>query len=154
MTNSATTPSNKEAALGPVVSKVALAVSVVKLVASVISLVISLVACLVVDTNNMALKKAMIFVKTLIYHSRMLPLVSPWQLIFNVMKNVIIVMVLAVNQVLRLIPALTVMALVKRLLFKIHHLVVCNQPVLVLVAMVLVRLSKNHVLNVVDPVKS
>lgn len=54
----------------------------------------------------------------------------------------IIVTVPAVNQDLRLIHALIVMALVKRLLFKIHHLVVCNLLVLVLVAMVLVRLLK------------
>ena len=67
MTNSATTPSNKEAALGPVVSKVALAVSVVKLVALVISLAIFLVACLAVVVNNKALKKVMTCVKISIF---------------------------------------------------------------------------------------
>jgi len=79
MTNSATTPSNKEAALAPVVSKVALAVSVVKLVALVISLAIFLVACLAVVASNKVLKKVMICAKILIFPLKMQPLVNLWK---------------------------------------------------------------------------
>ena len=79
MTNSATTPSNKEAALAPVVSKEALAVSVVKLAALVISLATFLVACLAVVANNKALKKAMTCAKILIFPLKMQPLVNLWK---------------------------------------------------------------------------
>ena len=79
MTNSATTPSNKEAALAPVVSKVALAVSVVKLVALVISLATFLEACLAVVANNKALKKAMTCAKILIFPLKMQLLVNLWK---------------------------------------------------------------------------
>ena len=142
MTNSATTPSNKEAALAPVVSKEALAVSVVKLADLVISLATFLEACLVVDANNKALKKAMTCAKILIFPLKCI-----------VMKNVITVMVLVVNQDLVSILVQTVMVLVKKRLFKILHLGVCNPFALVLAVMVLVKALKNLVLNAVVQVK-
>ena len=148
MTNSATTPSNKEAALVPVVSKAALAVSVVKLAALVISLATFLEACLVVDANNKALKKAMTCAKILIFPLKMQPLVNLWKLKCIVMKNVITVMVLVVNQDLVSILVQTVMVLVKKRLFKILHLDVCNPFALVPAVMVLVKASKNLVPNV------
>ena len=71
--------SNKEAALAPVVSKEALEVSVVKLADLVISLATFLEACLVVDANNKALKKAMTCAKILIFPLKMQPLVNLWK---------------------------------------------------------------------------
>ena len=149
MTNSATTPSNKEAALVPVVSKAALAVSVVKLEALVISLATFLVACLVVDANNKALKKVMTCVKISIFPLKMQPLVNLWKLKCIVMKNVITVMVLVVNQALVSILVQTVMVLVKKRLFKILHLDVCSPFALVPAVMVRVKALKNLALNAV-----
>ena len=149
MTNSATTPSNKEAALVPVVSKAALAVLVVKLEALVISLATFLVACLVVDANNKALKKVMTCVKISIFPLKMQPLVNLWKLKCIVMKNVITVMVLVVNQALVSILVQTVMVLVKKRLFKILHLDVCSPFALVPAVMVRVKALKNLALNAV-----
>ena len=148
MTNSATTPSNKEAALVPVVSKVVSAVSVVKLEALVISLATFLVACLVVDANK-ALKKVMTCVKISIFPLKMQPLVNLWKLKCIVMKNVITVMVLVVNQALVSILVQTVMVLVKKRLFKILHLDVCSPFALVLAVMVRVKALKNLAQSVV-----
>ena len=153
MTNSATTPSNKEAALAPVVSKAALVVLAVKLVALVISLAIFLVACLAVVANNKVLKKVMTCVKISIFPLKMQPLVSLWKSKCIVMKNVITVMVLVVSQALVSILVQTVMVLVKKRLFKILHLGVCNPFALVLAVMVLVKALKNLVLNAVVQVK-
>ena len=69
------------------------------------------------------------------------------------MKNVITVMVLVVNQDLVSILVQTVMVLVKKRLFKILHLGVCNPFALVLAVMVLVKALKNLVLNAVVQVK-
>ena len=69
------------------------------------------------------------------------------------MKNVITVMVLVVNQALVSILVQTVMVLVKKRLFKILHLDVCNPFALVPAVMVLVKALKNLVPNVVEQVK-
>jgi len=71
----------------------------------------------------------------------------------SMMKNVITVMVLVVNQDLVSILVQTVMVLAKKRLFKILHLDVCNPFALVLVVMVLVKALKNLVLNAVVLVK-
>ena len=69
---------------------------------------------------------------------------------YSVMKNVSIVMVPVVSLVLKWKHAQTVMVLVKRLLFKIRHLVVCKQFAHVLDVVDKVKLLKNLVKYVVD----
>lgn len=72
-----------------------------------------------------------------------------WKLKCIVMKNVITVMVLVVNQALVSILVQTVMVLVKKRLFKILHLDVCSPFALVPAVMVRVKALKNLALNAV-----